>query len=149
MCDYEYVLVTVWFVKTRNCQRKSLRFYCVQFLRISTENILLVFKNRSRRARADQNDIKFVFWVKNCFLEFIIPLKNIYETCALHLIVKCIPIFAPTWSEPENESSEAVVWGSSAKKVSSKRDSTQVLSCELWEIFKDNFVISMTSFSLR
>ena len=85
MCDYEYVLVTVWFVKTRNCQRKSLRFYCVQFLRISTENILRLFKNRSRRARAGENKIKFVFWMKNCLLEFI----GVYYTLRKHIWNMC------------------------------------------------------------
>ena len=37
---------------------------CFQF---SAENILWLFKNRSRRARVDQDDTKFVFCIKKLF----------------------------------------------------------------------------------
>ena len=70
LLDYEYFLITVLFVKTKKMPVKKLRFYCVQFCR----NILRLFKNRSSRTRGDQNDTKFVFWMKNWFLGFIIPL---------------------------------------------------------------------------
>ena len=64
LSDFEYFPITVYcilFVKAKEMPVKKLRFYCVQFLRFSAENILRLFKNRSGRARVDQNDIKFVF----------------------------------------------------------------------------------------
>ena len=45
--------------------RPIFAIFCRKFIRL--------FKNRSRRARVDQNDIKFVFCMKNCFFRFIIP----------------------------------------------------------------------------
>ena len=44
-----------------------LKIHCVKFLRFSEENILWLFKNRSRRARVDQNDITCVFCMKKNF----------------------------------------------------------------------------------
>ena len=66
LCDYEYFLLNETSVK------KSL--FCVQFLQFSAKYILCLIKYRSRRARVDQNDIKFVFYMKNWILGFIIAL---------------------------------------------------------------------------
>ena len=73
LCDYEYLLINVLFVKTKEMSVKKLAFISSSFF--SAKNILRLFKNRSRRARVDQNDIKFVSCMKNWFLGFIIPLK--------------------------------------------------------------------------
>ena len=77
LCDYEYFLKTVYCIdckNKRNVSEKIHVFYCVQFLRFSSENILRLFKDRSRRAPVDQNDTKFVFYMKNWFWGFIISL---------------------------------------------------------------------------
>ena len=56
---------------------KKFAFLLRWILRFSAENILRLFKNRSGRGGVDQNDIKFVFCMKNWFLGFIIPLTVI------------------------------------------------------------------------
>ena len=62
--------------KKKNITEKIQVFYRVQFLRFTAESILRSFKSRSRRARVDQNDMKFVFCMKNLFLGFAIPLRT-------------------------------------------------------------------------
>ena len=42
--DYEYFLITILFVKTKEISVKNSRFYCVQFLRFSAENLLRLKK---------------------------------------------------------------------------------------------------------
>ena len=60
--------LTVLFAKTKEMSMLIYsHFNCVQFLQFSAENMLRLFKNKSRRACVDQNDIKFVFCMKNCF----------------------------------------------------------------------------------
>ena len=56
---------------------KNSRFYCVQLLQFYEENIFRLFKNRSRGAGVDQNDIKVAFCMKNWCLRFIISLKHL------------------------------------------------------------------------
>ena len=51
------------FVKTKEMSLKNVFLLC-PILWFSTENIFQVFKNRLRRARVDQSDIKFVFCMK-------------------------------------------------------------------------------------
>ena len=51
------------FVKTKEMSLKNVFLLC-SILWFSAENIFQLFKNRSRRARVDQSDIKFVFCVK-------------------------------------------------------------------------------------
>ena len=81
--NYEYFLMTVLFIKKqKKCYWKDWRFYCIELLLFSAENLLRFFKNRSRRARVDQIDIKFVFCMKY-FCGVITPLKvwrDIYST---------------------------------------------------------------------
>ena len=60
------ILITALFQKQK-FQWENLYFYCIQFMWFSTENILLLFWNRSRRAWAGQNDIKFGFCTKVVF----------------------------------------------------------------------------------
>ena len=72
--NYKYFLITVFFVKTKEMLVKKFTFFSIQFLQFSPENKLWLFKNRSRRVWVDQNDVKFSFCMKNCFLEFIMPL---------------------------------------------------------------------------
>ena len=55
LCDYEYFLITVLFVKTKKVLVKKL---LLPIFAIFSKNMLRLFKNRSRRARVDQNDIK-------------------------------------------------------------------------------------------
>ena len=73
LCDYEYFLITVLSVKTKEISVKKFAFYRVQFLRFLAENILEIFINRSTTARVDQKDIKFVFCMKIGFSGLLYP----------------------------------------------------------------------------
>ena len=79
--DYKYFPINVLFVeknemsvkKFASLLRPTFAIFCRYIANIYSD-ILRLFKNRSRRARVDQNDIKFVLCMKNWFLGFIIPL---------------------------------------------------------------------------
>ena len=42
----------------------------------SAENLLRLFKNRSKRAQTDENDTKFVLCIKNWFFGIILRLTH-------------------------------------------------------------------------
>ena len=69
---YDYFLITVFFCKK---QKRNVSEKIRVFLQFSAENILPLFENRSWKARADQNNVKFVFCMKNWFLSFIASLR--------------------------------------------------------------------------
>ena len=69
--NFEYFLITVLFVKTKEISGKIL-----VFIASNCWKYIAAFKSRSGRDRVDQNDIKYVFCMKNCFLGFI-PLTPI------------------------------------------------------------------------
>ena len=50
MCDYEYFLITVLFLKTKEMSLKKFPFYCVNFSQFSLENLMRLLKNTSKRA---------------------------------------------------------------------------------------------------
>lgn len=71
-------MIGVLFVKLKEMSvKKKSCFYCAQFFRFLEENPLWLCKKRSRSAGVDKNDTKFMFCVKNWFLEFIIPLSRV------------------------------------------------------------------------
>ena len=63
-------------IVSQNKRNIGEKFSNSQILQFSAENILQLFKNRSRRDRIDENYIKFVFCMKNWFWGFIIRLKQ-------------------------------------------------------------------------
>ena len=69
LCECEYCLIAVLFVKAKEMSVKKFEFFLASKFCDFTQK-----KYRSRRAPVDQNDIKFVFWIINWFLGFIISL---------------------------------------------------------------------------
>ena len=75
--DNRYFLITVLFVKTTEMSVKNFAVLLCPPLWFSTEKLLQLSKNGSRRAQVDQNDIKFAFCLGNWSLGLIIPLNQI------------------------------------------------------------------------
>ena len=62
LCDYEYFLIPVLFVKTKEMSLKKFAFWLRPIFTIFYRKYIVAFI-----ARVDQEDIKFVFCIKNWF----------------------------------------------------------------------------------
>ena len=69
--DYEYFLITVLFVKTKEMPVKKFAFLLRPITTKQNKNL-----NRSRRVWVDQNDMKFVLCPNNCFFQVYYALKD-------------------------------------------------------------------------